>query len=89
MPMLTSQILRSVDFTKTQKSRYLESKTLFFLQNKKINYTSWATLKYIKIVYFVEVTFNKLVKLSSALSFITLSAKLAGNYTFHTFHTLF
>ena len=44
MPMLTSQILRSVDFTKTQKSRYLESKTLFILQIKNINYTSWATL---------------------------------------------
>ena len=86
--MLTSQILRSVDFTKTQKSRYLESKTLFILQIKNINYTSWATL-WQKIVYFVEVAFNKLVKVSSALSSITLSAKLAGNYTFHTFHTLF
>ena len=87
--MMKWQILKNVDFSETQKSRYLESKTLFFLQIKKINYTSWATLKYIEIVYFVEVTFNKLVKVSSALSFITLSAKLARNYTFHTFHTLF
>ena len=40
MPMMTSQILKSVDFTKTQKTRYLENETLFFLQIKKfINYT--------------------------------------------------
>ena len=44
MPMMTSQVLKSVDFTKTQKSRYLENET-FFLQIKKfINYTSRATL---------------------------------------------
>ena len=41
MLMMTSQILKSVDFTKTQKSRYLENKT-FFLQVK--NYTSRSTL---------------------------------------------
>ena len=42
--MMTSQILKSLDFTKTQKSRYLENKT-FFLQIKKfINYTLRATL---------------------------------------------
>ena len=29
---MTSQILRLVDFTKTQKSRYLEKEALFFLQ---------------------------------------------------------
>ena len=43
--MMTSQILKSVDFTKTQKSRYLENETLFLLQIKKfINYASAATL---------------------------------------------
>ena len=43
--MMTSQILKSVDFTKAQKSRYLENETLFFLQIKKfINYTLRATL---------------------------------------------
>ena len=42
---MTSQILKSVDFTKTQKSRYLENEALFFLQVKKlVNYTSRATL---------------------------------------------
>ena len=45
MPMMTSQILKSVDFTKTQKSTYIENETLLFLQIKKfINYTSRATL---------------------------------------------
>ena len=34
MLMMTSQILRSVHFTKTQKSRYLENETLFFFKYK-------------------------------------------------------
>ena len=43
MPMMTPQILKSVDITK-KKSRYLENKT-FCLQIKKfINYTSRAIL---------------------------------------------
>ena len=33
--MMTSQILKSTPFTKTQKSRYLENETLLFLQIKK------------------------------------------------------
>ena len=45
MLMMTSRILKFVDFTKIQKSKYLENETLFFLQIKKIiNYTSRATL---------------------------------------------
>ena len=35
MSLMTSQILKSLDFTKTQKSRYLENETLLFLQIKK------------------------------------------------------
>ena len=35
MPMMTSQILKYVDFMKTQKSRYLESESLFCFQLKK------------------------------------------------------
>ena len=58
MPLMTSQILKFVNFTETQKSRYLEKKT-FFLQVKKFN-------NYISIKgYFIaknnlvpEVTFN-------------------------------
>ena len=34
--MMMSQILKSEDFTKTQKSRYLENKILLFLQIKKL-----------------------------------------------------
>ena len=45
MLMMTSQILKSVDFTKTQKSRYCENETLFLFQMKKfINCASTATL---------------------------------------------
>ena len=33
--MITSEILKCVDFTKTQKSRYLENKTFFSLNKKK------------------------------------------------------
>ena len=35
MPMMTSQILKSVNFTETQKSRYLENEILFSSSNKK------------------------------------------------------
>ena len=45
MPMMTSQILSSVDFKKSQKPRHLENETSFIIQIKKfINYTSKATL---------------------------------------------
>ena len=56
--MMTSQILKFVDFKETQKSRYLENETLFILQIKKfINYTSRATL-WQKNTFAVEVTFK-------------------------------
>ena len=35
MPILTSQILKSVEFTKIQKSKYLQNETLVFTQIKK------------------------------------------------------
>ena len=44
MSMMTSQILKSVHFTKIQKSRYFENETLFFKLKKIIDYTSRATL---------------------------------------------
>ena len=45
MSMTTSHILKFVDFTKTQKSRYLENETLFLFQIQKfINCASTATL---------------------------------------------
>ena len=58
MIMTTSQILKRVDFTKTQKSKNLENETLFFLQIKKfINYMSTAILLQ-KKSFVVEVTFK-------------------------------
>ena len=35
MSMMTSQILKFVDFTKAWKRKYLEKESLFFLQIKK------------------------------------------------------
>ena len=53
MPMMMSQILKSVDFTKAQISRYLNNGTLLFLQIKKIiSYTSRAS-------FVAVVTFNE------------------------------
>ena len=44
MSMMTSYILQLLDFTKTQKSKYLENETFFLQMKKFINYTSRATL---------------------------------------------
>ena len=42
---MASQILKSVDLTKIQKSRYLENETILSLQKKEIIiYSSRATL---------------------------------------------
>ena len=43
--MMMSQILKFADFTKTQKSRYLENETLFFLQIKRANLWQKIILK--------------------------------------------
>ena len=42
--MMMSQILKSVDFTKTQKFRYLENEAFLIQIKKFINYTSSAAL---------------------------------------------
>ena len=56
--MLKSQILQFVDFLKTQKSKFLENETLYFLQIKKfINYTSRAIL-WQKNTFVAEVTYK-------------------------------
>ena len=50
IPLMTSQILKSVDFTKTQNLDILRTKDNFFFKLKKfINYTSKATLRTIYI----------------------------------------
>ena len=58
--MMTSQILKFVDFTKTQKCRYVDfqNEILFFLQIKESLITHQGLL-YGKKCYFVaETTFN-------------------------------
>ena len=42
--MMTSRILKYVDFTKTQKSKYLKKETFLFQIKKIINCASRATL---------------------------------------------
>ena len=42
--VMTSQILKSAGFTKTQKSQYLENEALFFLQIKNSLITHQALL---------------------------------------------
>ena len=58
--MMRSQILKSADFTKKQKSRYLKNETLFFLQIKKI--IAHQGLLYGKNSFVGEVTFNNYSK---------------------------
>ena len=55
MPMMASQILKFLDFTETQKSRYLENETL---KKKIVNYTSETTL-WQNIVFVAEVAFKE------------------------------
>ena len=64
--MMTSQALQFVDFTKTQKSKYLKNETLFFLQIKKfINYAS--RVLYGKKYFCSMVTFKKHAKTTHLL----------------------
>ena len=39
MSMMMSQILKFMDFTKTQRSSYLENETFFLQKKKKKNFT--------------------------------------------------
>ena len=57
MCMMTSQIFKFLDFTKTQKTRYLENETLFFLKIKKSLITHQGLL-YDKNNLKAEVTSN-------------------------------
>ena len=63
IPMMTSEILKSVDFKKTQKSRYVENETLFFLKIKKLyvfRYKSNGLSLKIKSVYSFQYLFHHL-----------------------------
>ena len=59
MLMMTSQILKCVDFTKTQKSRYLENETFFLKIKKSLN--THQGLLIAKNNSVAEVTFNKIM----------------------------
>ena len=56
--MMTSQILKSTGFIKTQKSWYLGNETLFFSSNKKIHYLHIKLYFMTKNSFVVEVTFK-------------------------------
>ena len=75
MPMMKSQILKYVDFTKT-KSRYLENETLFFLEIKKIHQLHIKGYFMAKKCFVVEVTFN--LVLTNHKSAITCQKKQLG-----------
>ena len=59
MPTMTSQILKSVDFTRTQKSRYLENETYFF-QIKKTHLLHIYSNFTAKNSFVAEVTFENI-----------------------------
>ena len=54
--MMTSQILKFVDFAKTQKSGYLKNETLFFSSNKKIHWLHIKSRFTAKNSFIAEVT---------------------------------
>ena len=58
MSMMTYQILKSEDFTKIQKSGYLENGTFFFLSNKKIDQLQMKGSFMTKNCFVAEVTFK-------------------------------
>ena len=62
---MTSQILKIVDFTKTQKSRYLDKETFFLPSNKKNSLIKGYFMA--KNSFVVEVTFKSRVMCALSL----------------------
>ena len=62
MLMMTSQILNSVDFTETRKSRSLKNEALFFLQIKNSLITHHGQKIIAKNSFVVGVTFKAVPK---------------------------
>ena len=69
--MMMSQILKSVDFIKTRKFRYLENKTVFFFLKKK-SYLHIKGYFIVKNSFVVEVTFNNIVTTGVQTVWLTL-----------------
>ena len=63
---MTSQILKYMDFTETQKPRCFENETLFFLQIKK--FITHQGLLYGKNSFVAEVAFNTEIKTMCQIS---------------------
>ena len=61
MPMMTSQIFKSVNFTKTQKSRHFKDKTFFLqkIKNKKKTLIVHQGLLYAKKRFAAEVILSR------------------------------
>ena len=57
MPMMPPQIFKSVNFTKTQKSRYFKNKTFFLQKNKTL--IVHQGLLYAKKRFAAEVIFSR------------------------------
>ena len=82
MPMVTSEIFKTVDLTKTQKSRYLKKETLFFPQMKNfISLLSSATL-WQKKSFVAEVTFKGATKSYRKIIFLSATKKVKTQLTF-------
>ena len=91
MPMTTSQIWKSADFTKRQKTRYFENKAIFFLQIKTfINCALRATL-WQKIVLLRSEPLRLRTRLSvNATILKTLTSPVRSRINFiHLFALLF
>ena len=58
MPLMTPQNLKFMDFTKTQKSWYLEKKKLVFFQIKKINWLQIKGYYMAKNSFVADITFK-------------------------------
>ena len=58
MSVMTSQILRSVGFIKSQKARHLENETSFYLQIKKNHFLHMKGYFIAKNNFVAEVTFK-------------------------------
>ena len=81
--MMRSQILKSVDFRKIQKSRYLEN-DIFFLHIKEfINYISRATLWQKR--FEEEVTFQKNTEKLGTFNIFLKCALYFQNFTCNDF----
>ena len=59
MPMMPPQIFKSVNFTKTQKSRYFKNKTFFLQKKKKKKLIVHQGLLYAKKRFAAEVIFSR------------------------------